>query len=150
MGGGYLDNLFPNKSKGFTLIELLAVLVVLTIVSLIAVPVVLNIIDTARKNAFKNTVYGVMRAADLFMVSEKTNDNLEFVCDGTSCHLEDGRSLSLKGQIPTLGKLIVKDGVAEASYLQGSGYCALGTKENLDIKKDCSKLYITEAIAELV
>ena len=54
------------KKKGFTLIELLAVIVVLAIIALIAVPMVLGIIETSKKNAFKNSVYAALDAAEYY------------------------------------------------------------------------------------
>ena len=54
-----------NKNKGFTLVELLAVIVILAIIALIAVPVIMNIIDRARKSAFKDTAYGIINAGEI-------------------------------------------------------------------------------------
>jgi len=48
------------KNKAFTLIELLGVIVIIGIISLIATPIVLNIVESARKNAFKNSAYGIV------------------------------------------------------------------------------------------
>ena len=45
-----------KKNKGFTLIELLAVIVILAIIMVIAVPQILNVIDSSRTSAWKNSV----------------------------------------------------------------------------------------------
>ena len=55
-----------KRTKGFTLIELLAVIVILAIIALIAVPVILNIIDKANERTFKDSVYGVLNAAEYY------------------------------------------------------------------------------------
>lgn len=47
------------RKKGFTLIELLAVIVILAVIALIATPIILNIIEKARKSAFKDSAYGI-------------------------------------------------------------------------------------------
>ncbi len=147
MGGGYST----LKNKGFTLIELLAVIVILAIIATIAVPIVLNLIEQSRKNAFKDSVYGIMEAADLFVVSENynPNDEIEFVCDGASCSLDDGRQLSFKGDVPISGSIQIKDKNTLAYFIKSNEYCALGTKENLDVNKDCTKLDYTKAEIEL-
>ena len=54
-----------KRKTGFTLIELLAVIVILAIIALIATPIILNIIEKARKEAFKDTAYGIINAAEL-------------------------------------------------------------------------------------
>ena len=56
------------KKKGFTLIELLAVIVILAIIALILTPVISNIIDSARKSAFKRTVDGVLTSAKYYTI----------------------------------------------------------------------------------
>ena len=57
-----------NKNNGFTLIELLAVIVILAVIALIATPLVLNIIERAEKGAFKDSVYGIMEAAEFQVI----------------------------------------------------------------------------------
>ena len=80
--------------KGFTLIELLAVIIILAVIALIATPVVLNVVENARKEAAKNSAYGVIDAAKLYYTesmldSTKTvlatgNDAKTLVVSGTS------------------------------------------------------------------
>ena len=53
------------KNKGFTLIELLAVVVILGILALITTPIIIGVIDKSRKNAFEETVKGLIRAVDI-------------------------------------------------------------------------------------
>lgn len=50
--------------KGFTLIELLAVIVILAIIALIAVPIILDIIEDTKTSSFKETINGILRAAE--------------------------------------------------------------------------------------
>ncbi|MBE6144913.1 MAG: DUF1566 domain-containing protein [Firmicutes bacterium] len=102
-----------SKRRGFTLIELLAVIVILAIIALIAVPVIMNIISSARENAFKDTMYGVIKAGELYYAEQLlTADGMTE--DVTFTFSEDGVSpsgLSIKGSLPTSGTMtITKDG----------------------------------------
>lgn len=60
----FIDKSKNSSLNGFTLIELLAVIVILAIIMLIAVPVVMNVIETARKNAFIDSALGIIRSAE--------------------------------------------------------------------------------------
>lgn len=51
--------------KGFTLIELLAVIIILAVIALIATPTVLNVIDNAKAQAAKESVFGYADAVKL-------------------------------------------------------------------------------------
>ncbi|MBE6144928.1 MAG: prepilin-type N-terminal cleavage/methylation domain-containing protein, partial [Firmicutes bacterium] len=55
-----------KRKRGFTLIELLAVIVILAIIALIAVPVITNIIEYARREAFRDSAYGIIEAGNLY------------------------------------------------------------------------------------
>ena len=55
-----------TRKKGFTLIELLAVIVILAIIALIATPIIVGVINDAKKNAFKDTAYGIIEAGKLY------------------------------------------------------------------------------------
>lgn len=70
-----------RKKKGFTLIELLAAIVILAIISLIAIPIIINITKNSRKNAFKDSVYSLIRAVKYYYVMDadnQTDDDLVF------------------------------------------------------------------------
>ena len=52
-----MDRIYKcNSEKGFTLVELLAVIVILAIIMLIAIPSVLNVMTTAKRQAFKEYI----------------------------------------------------------------------------------------------
>ena len=63
-----------NK-KGFTLVELLAVVVILAIIAIIAVPLILGVIESSKKGAFKDSVYGLLEAGDIYVASSDINEN---------------------------------------------------------------------------
>ena len=52
------------KRKGFTLVELLGVIVVLAIIALITTPIILGIIESTRKGAFVDSVYGLIETTN--------------------------------------------------------------------------------------
>jgi len=61
-----------KKRQGFTLIELLAVIIILGVLLLIAVPAVSRYIENSRKNAYINSIKGIVSA-----ISTSVN-NLEY------------------------------------------------------------------------
>ena len=65
------------KKRGFTLIELLAVIIVLAVIALIATPVVLNVVENARKEAAKNSAYGIIDAAKYVYIESMFSDTAQ-------------------------------------------------------------------------
>ncbi len=63
------------KKKGFTLIELLAVIVILAVIALISMPLVLNTINKAKEGSNKNSVYGIVEAAELYASGQLIKNN---------------------------------------------------------------------------
>ena len=111
------------KKKGFTLIELLAVLVILSIIILIAVPATRKIISNAQKAAFEDSIYGIIKAGELYHQSLgsdmlKQEIVLEFP--------KDKESIKVKGTIPN-GIMGIDDTGEIAVGFIDKKYCA--TKE---------------------
>ena len=61
--------------KGFTLLELLAVIVVLAIIALIVTPFVTKAINTAKKGAFADSMYNLVKSAELYTTKKMANDD---------------------------------------------------------------------------
>ena len=57
--------------KGFTLVELLAVIAIIAIIALITTPIVLNVIQTSKENAFKDTAHGLVVAAGTYQAEKQ-------------------------------------------------------------------------------
>lgn len=100
-----------KKSKGFTLIELLAVIVILAIIALIATPIILNMIKSAKENAFIDSAYGILDSAEKFVVERTINgeDSRNYIF-----YFEDGKQISnynnnlkFKGQVPDYGNVVI-------------------------------------------
>ena len=121
-----------RKINGFTLIEILAVIVILAIVALMAVPVVTNIIKKSQKSAFKDSIYGIIKAGELYyanrlLESEGMSEDKIFTFPS------DTTGLDLKGNQPSSGSLIVtKDGKV-AIGVTGGKYCVTKGFEDADV-----------------
>ena len=139
------------KKKGFTLIELLAVIVILAIIALIATPAILGVIEKAKKGSFKNSVYGIIDSANIYLTEniELNGQNFLFTCDGTDCELENGDKLSFKGEVPISGSVRVdNENKIVVEYISNGTYCAYGTLENLVIDKNCEELDVTNPVLD--
>ena len=89
------------KNKGFTLIELLAVIIVLAVIALIAIPIITNVIEKSKKGALKDSAYGILDAAEMYLsknMSEEINDSIEFTCSNGEC-INGEEKITYKGQI---------------------------------------------------
>ena len=105
--------------KGFTLIELLAVIVILAVIALIATPLVLNIIERAEKGAFKDSVYGIMEAAEFQVILDDLKYPITFV------YPEDSERIKFKGMKPTEGYIqIITEGKMKLALGNGR-WCAI-------------------------
>jgi type IV pilus assembly protein PilA len=114
--------------KGFTLIELLAVIVILAIIALIATPIIMNVIDDAKKQAFKNSAYGIIEAAQLSNSMDILHGKYQaliFTYDenGESSNVE-GKKLEYKGKRPQSGQVHVRIDGKVAIAIHDGKYCA--------------------------
>ncbi len=126
-----------NK-KGFTLIELLAVIVILAIIALILTPVISNVIESAREAAFKQTINGVLSAAESYVTEHILDNNgtdmqypITFTCDGVSCKDENNNELVFNGKVPITGTVIIEENTIRAEELCDGKQCGSGSKENV-------------------
>ena len=104
-----------NKfKKGFTLIELLAVIVILAIIALIATPRIMAAIEQARKEAFRNDVYGIVKAVERDYVKrildeEKVEVTYEFEDYNQTVTPEHIDELAFTGRGPKNGTIVVDE-----------------------------------------
>ena len=138
------------RKKGFTLIELLAVIVILAIIALILVPIVSNVIASAKKAAFKESVNGIIDSTNNYLEeyilkhnSELTEYPVTFACDGTSCS-NGSDILTFKGSVPKSGNIVIqRDGVL-AEYITDGKNCAYGYKWDLVVEDSCGDIDVTK------
>ena len=92
-----------NK-KGFTLIELLAVIIILAVIALISTPVVLNVVDKAKKESNKNSVYGLIDASKLYYAESMLDESKSSKVNG-SINLID--EIKISGDKPDSGSIYI-------------------------------------------
>ena len=138
------------KRKGFTLIELLGVIVVLAVIAIITTPVILGVIEKSKKESYRNSIYGIMESANIYLANHLTNigktKEIVFTCNGINCSNEEGESLDFKGTVPKSGTF----------YLNGAGEVTVESVYNgkyyantVDDKVEITEEDITLSRAEL-
>ena len=135
------------KKKGFTLIELLAVIMILAIIALIVGVTIGNIIEKTRREAYRQSVTGIIQSAEHYIAKYLLESNgdepvypVTFICNGTSC--SNGEyTLEFQGGVPKSGSIIIesrKD--VKAEYITDGKYCVSGYIGSLQIADSCSDI----------
>ena len=137
------------KKNAFTLIELLAVIVILAVILVIAIPRILDVIETSKKDSFKNAAQLIADSAEKKKVSDKLlGKDEEITCkdvakindeDYASCKITFDSEGNAKVSITGKGKF---DGLKITN----------GTKENAEVKEITKPTYgmkATEYISNL-
>ena len=139
-----------KKRNAFTLIELLAVIVILAVILVIAIPRILDVIETSKKDSFKNSAQLIADSAEKKKVSDKLlGKDEEITCkdvakindeDYASCIISFDSEGNAKVSITGRGKF---DGLKITN----------GTKENAEVKEITKPTYgmkATEYITNLL
>ena len=139
-----------KKRNAFTLIELLAVIVILAVILVIAIPRILDVIETSKKDSFKNSAQLIADSAEKKKVSDKLlGKDEEITCkdvakindeDYASCTISFDSEGNAKVSITGKGKF---DGLKITN----------GTKENAEVKEITKPTYgmkATEYITNLL
>ena len=127
-----------EKRNAFTLIELLAVIVILAVILVIAIPRILDVIETSKKDSFKNAAQIIADSAEKKKASNKLLDkDEEITCkdvakindeDYASCIISFDSEGNAKVSITGKGKF---DGLKITN----------GTKENAEVKEITKPTY---------
>ncbi len=139
-----------KKKNAFTLIELLAVIVILAVILVISIPRILDVIETSKKDSFKNAAQLIADSAEKKKASNKLLDkDEEITCkdvakindeDYASCKISFDSEGNAKVSITGKGKF---DGLKITN----------GTKENAEVKEITKPTYgmkATEYITNLL
>ena len=139
-----------KKKNAFTLIELLAVIVILAVILVIAIPRILDVIETSKKDSFKNAAQLIADSAEKKKASDKLLDKDESITckdvakisdeDYKSCIISFDSEGNAKVSITGKGKF---DGLKITN----------GTKENAEVKEITKPTYgmkATEYITNLL
>ena len=117
-----------KKKKGFTLIEVIAIIIILGIISTIAIITIKNVIEDAKKEAYKVSVEHLFSATETFLFlngNELTNEGIEANSITT---LDNNKFIS--------GIIFLNDnGNYEVNDVSDGDYCANGEIDNLHIIK---------------
>ena len=139
-----------KKRNAFTLIELLAVIVILAVILVIAIPRILDVIETSKKDSFKNSAQLIADNAEKKKVSDKLlGKDEEITCkDVAKINDEDYASCKITFD---------SDGIAKVSIVGKGKFKRLkvidGTKENAEVKEITKPTYgmkATEYISNLL
>ena len=139
-----------KKRNAFTLIELLAVIVILAVILVIAIPRILDVIETSKKDSFKNSAQLIADNAEKKKVSDKLlGKDEEITCkDVAKINDEDYASCIITFD---------SDGIAKVSITGKGKFDGLkitnGTKENAEVKEITKPTYgmkATEYITNLL
>ena len=139
-----------KKRNAFTLIELLAVIVILAVILVIAIPRILDVIETSKKDSFKNATQLIADSAEKKKASNKLLDkDEEITCkDVAKINDEDYASCIISFD---------SDGIAKVSITGKGKFDGLkitnGTKENAEVKEITKPTYgikATEYITNLL
>ena len=124
-----------KKRNAFTLIELLAVIVILAVILVIAIPRILDVIETSKKDSFKNSAQLIADTAEKKYVTNKLNNiDEEITCENVSkLNKEDYEYCFVK--INEEGKATVT--IEGKGKFKGMGICN-ASKETSEISDTCS------------
>ncbi len=124
-----------KKKNAFTLIELLAVIVILAVILVISIPRILDVIETSKKDSFKNSAQLIADTAEKKYVTNKLNNiDEEITCDKVAkLNKEDYEYCFVK--INEEGKATVT--IEGKGKFKGMGICN-ASKETSEISDTCS------------
>ena len=111
------------KNKGFTLIELLAVIVILAVIALIATPLIMGTITKAKRNAIKDTAYGILKAGEQYVGEKLAESNNDY--PGETILLPNQNKIQYKGGNGVTGELKVTKSGNLAIQIHNNQFCAM-------------------------
>ena len=137
--------------KGFTLLELLAVIIILAVIVLIATPVVLNVVEKSKKEALKDSAYGLINSARFYSYQYKIDDTVRFDIRDSVVSSEEENKITFQGKIEN-GIVLVNDSNEIALCVNEGEYSAyknfkdtnviLADNKNCDIPVGYSVVYL--------
>jgi len=130
--------MMKRNNRAFTLIELLAVIVILAIIAVIATPIILKVIEDTKKEAFRNTAYGIIKAAEMEytnqMIKGENNELIYTYVDGKEEANRIGTSLKYNGEKPKDGTIVVNSEGKIAIAIHNGTFCSEKTFDESVVK----------------
>ena len=138
-----------KKKNAFTLIELLAVIVILAVILVISIPRILDVIETSKKDSFKNAAQLIADSAEKKKASNKLLDKDEEITCKDVAKINDEDYAGCKIRFDSEGNAKVSiTGKGKFDGLKITN----GTKENAEVKEITKPTYgmkATEYISNL-
>ena len=132
-----------KKRNAFTLIELLAVIVILAVILVIAIPRILDVIETSKKDSFKNAAQLIADSAEKKKASDKLLDKDESITCKDVAKISDEDYASCKITFDSEGNAKVSiTGKGKFDGLKITN----GTKENAEVKEITKPTYGMKAV----
>lgn len=115
-----------KKNQGFTLLELLGVIIILAAIALITIPNMNRVVDSGKKNAFRESVNGIIRAADSYYANLRSSGQ-RLTTTKVFDFSKDVSELKLTGEKPEKGILkLYKNGATALAIIDSKeNWCAL-------------------------
>ena len=138
-----------KKRNAFTLIELLAVIVILAVILVIAIPRILDVIETSKKDSFKNAAQLIADSAEKKKVSDKLlGKDEEITCENvTKLSKEDYESCKITFDNEGNAKVTIEG----KGKFKDLAICN-GTKTSVELSDTCStdaKYFAYEVIPDV-
>ena len=138
-----------KKKNAFTLIELLAVIVILAVILVIAIPRILDVIETSKKDSFKNAAQLIADSAEKKKASNKLLDkDEEITCkDVAKINDEDYKSCIISFDSEGNAKVTIEG----KGKFKDLAICN-GTKTSVELSDTCStdaKYFAYEVIPDI-
>lgn len=109
--------------KGFTLIELLAVIVILAVIALIATPLIMGTITKAKRNAFRDTAYGILKAGQQYVGEKLLESENDYA--GETITLPNQDKLQYRGGTNAIGEMRISRNGGLRIAIHDNQFCAL-------------------------
>jgi len=143
-----------SKKEGFTLIELLAVIVILAVIALIATPIILGVIDNAKKDTAKNSVYGVIDALELTIARNMLKNNTiisgQYELNNKVLTIDDKEyTVSYNGKEGINGTVVIEEQRIVSACLKIDKYSVYYDGENANIEECEGKQTLKEKVSYL-
>lgn len=127
------------KNKGFTLIELLAVIAIIAMVAMITTPIVINLIQSSRENAFKDTAHSLVVVAGTYQAEKQAlNEDTTLYINYKTSSNEIKNQLKVDGDLPDAGEFELDENgkVTLALWSDSAHVCVVKDKDAKTIVVD--------------
>ncbi len=140
-----------KTKQGFTLIELLAAIIIIIIIIAIAVPLIFNMIEIAKREAFRATAYSIADSGRLLVASENESQGYQefYYLDGIEYNADDWK-LDYSGKGPKTGIVVINKKNKVVLAIHNGTYCATKSADTNTVSvtktlpEDCNTYSIVE------